>query len=89
MSNRLMKRLRALGDNEGALEPVTLITTRVYSPSENGPIDEGLLTAQVLASEAAKGTTLRRNDDESEPGFLSRVDEAHIAIHGFPMEHWA
>lgn len=89
ISGRIRKRLEALGRADDAFKPVTVIIIRAFAPSENGPVDKGPFNAQVLASKTAKGTTIKRKDEESEADFLSRVDSAHIAIHGFPMEQQA
>ncbi|MGR3524897.1 MAG: hypothetical protein ACU0CT_02720 [Paracoccaceae bacterium] len=80
---RLHQRLKALEDktpvsNQG---PTVLIIQSV-APTPDGPADGVPVAAFILSSETLPGVSLRRDDEEAEADFLSRVEVERFRIHG-------
>ena len=81
--NRLDNRISDLERTHGMTVPDhTAIHVHFFSPSPDGPVDEGVGVVTVLGG----GGQFFRKDFATDSEFWDAADQEHQRIHGVPME---
>jgi hypothetical protein len=80
---RLHQRLKSLEDKAPSRsEGPTVLIIQSVAPTPDGPAKGVPVVAYVLGTQNFPGVSLRREDQEAEADFLSRVEAERFRIHG-------
>lgn len=74
-----LERLEQAGKETGGV--LTAIYRSIFSPGDNGPVNEGVSAVTVLKG----GGRFVRKDYATDDAFWTAANECHLKIHGKPL----
>lgn len=75
LRSRITKAEKRLGPSD-SLNPIRFVLYGIYSPSDDGPVYEGVCGGAVVGRQGY----IKRNSDECEEDFMARLEGIYQAV---------